>query len=185
MPIYELVRFSTAADHVGARLPNLRRAWDEYIQQFDPCRCAPCRYNGLPVLTGTSCKCLCKSGYQGEACEETLRRGESEDVRFQRIYKLFLKLNHKHLLKLTTRQTQRQTALGPAGETGRPARRREKPGAEPAITPPQMVEEPLASAPLFRTSAVRRSFRNDLLFVSKELPVWDLKRARVQGFFLI
>ncbi|CAF97618.1 unnamed protein product, partial [Tetraodon nigroviridis] len=79
MPIYELVRFSTAADHVGARLANLRRAWDEYMQQFDPCRCAPCRHNGLPVLTGTSCKCLCKSGYQGEACEETLRRAAKTD----------------------------------------------------------------------------------------------------------
>lgn len=80
MPIYELVRFSTAADHVGARLDNLRRAWDEYMQQFEPCRCAPCRHNGLPFLTGTSCKCLCKSGYQGEACEETLRRGETEGL---------------------------------------------------------------------------------------------------------
>lgn len=76
MPIYELVRFSTAADHVGARLANLRRAWEEYMQQFDPCRCAPCRHNGIPLLTGTSCKCICKSGYQGEACEETLRRGK-------------------------------------------------------------------------------------------------------------
>lgn len=77
MPIYELVRFSTAADHVGARLPNLQRGWDEYLQQFDSCRCAPCRHNGIPVLTGTSCKCVCKSSYQGEACEETLRRGET------------------------------------------------------------------------------------------------------------
>ncbi|XP_041805773.1 complement component C8 alpha chain [Chelmon rostratus] len=79
MPIYELVRLSTAADHVGARLANLRRGWDEYLQQFDSCRCAPCRHNGIPVLTGTSCKCICKSGYQGEACEETLRRDAKTD----------------------------------------------------------------------------------------------------------
>lgn len=76
LPIYELVRFSTAADHVGARLANLRRGWDEYLQHFDPCRCAPCRHNGVPVLTRTSCKCICRSGYQGDACEETLRPGE-------------------------------------------------------------------------------------------------------------
>ncbi|XP_070830934.1 complement component C8 alpha chain [Chaetodon trifascialis] len=74
MPIYELVRLSTAADHVGARLANLQRGWDEYLRQFDSCRCAPCRNNGIPVLMGTSCKCICKSGYQGEACEETRRR---------------------------------------------------------------------------------------------------------------
>ncbi|KAK5859578.1 hypothetical protein PBY51_021128 [Eleginops maclovinus] len=74
MPIYELVRLSTAADQAGARLANLERGLDEYLQQFDSCRCAPCRHNGIPVLTSTSCSCICKSGYRGEACEETLRR---------------------------------------------------------------------------------------------------------------
>ncbi|KAL3054703.1 hypothetical protein OYC64_017608 [Pagothenia borchgrevinki] len=73
MPIYELVRLSTAAEHLGARLANLERGLDEYLQQFDSCHCAPCRHNGIPVLSGTSCDCICKSGYQGEACEETLR----------------------------------------------------------------------------------------------------------------
>ncbi|XP_040911937.1 complement component C8 alpha chain [Toxotes jaculatrix] len=79
MPIYELVRLSTAADHVGARLANLQRGWDEYLQQFDACRCAPCRHDGIPVLKGTSCNCICKSGYRGEACEETLRRDTKTD----------------------------------------------------------------------------------------------------------
>ncbi|XP_029309838.1 complement component C8 alpha chain [Cottoperca gobio] len=79
MPIYELVRLSTAADHVGARLANLERGWDEYLQQFDSCRCAPCRHNGIPVLTGTSCNCICKSGYHGTACEETLRGDTKTD----------------------------------------------------------------------------------------------------------
>lgn len=77
MPIYELVRLSTAADHVGVRLANLQRGWDEYLQQFDSCRCSPCKHSGIPVLSGTSCSCICKSGYQGEACEETLRKGET------------------------------------------------------------------------------------------------------------
>ncbi|XP_028986973.1 complement component C8 alpha chain [Betta splendens] len=79
MPIYELVRSSTAAGHVGARLPNLQRAYDEYLQQFDPCRCVPCQNNGQVVLTGTACKCICKSGYQGDACEETHGRETKTD----------------------------------------------------------------------------------------------------------
>ncbi|GLD51328.1 complement component C8 alpha chain [Lates japonicus] len=79
MPIYELVRLSTAADHVGARLANLRRGWDEYMQQFDACRCAPCRHDGIPVLTGTSCSCICRSGYEGDACEENRRRDGKTD----------------------------------------------------------------------------------------------------------
>ncbi|XP_039999240.1 complement component C8 alpha chain isoform X2 [Xiphias gladius] len=79
MPIYELVRLSTVADRVGARLANLQRGWDEYLQRFDSCNCAPCRHNGIPVLTGTSCKCICMSGYHGEACEETLRTDTKTD----------------------------------------------------------------------------------------------------------
>ncbi|XP_051943593.1 complement component C8 alpha chain [Hippocampus zosterae] len=79
MPIYELVRLSTASDHVGARLANLQRGLEEYQQQFSSCRCAPCRHNGIPVLAGTSCSCICKPGYQGEACEDTRRSGTGTD----------------------------------------------------------------------------------------------------------
>ncbi|XP_037537454.1 complement component C8 alpha chain [Nematolebias whitei] len=79
MPIHEVVSFSSAAEHAGARVSNLQKALDEYLQQFDACRCAPCRHNGIPVLSGTSCSCICKSGYQGVACEETLRRDTRTD----------------------------------------------------------------------------------------------------------
>ncbi|XP_061695044.1 complement component C8 alpha chain isoform X2 [Syngnathoides biaculeatus] len=79
MPIHELVRLSTAFDQVGARLANLQRALEEYQQQFSACRCAPCRHNGVPVLAGTSCSCVCKPGYRGQACEDTLRTGTGTD----------------------------------------------------------------------------------------------------------
>lgn len=71
LPVYELVRLSTSEDQARTRLPHLKRAWEEYLLQFNPCRCAPCQNNGVPVLTSTSCSCLCKSGYRGLACEET------------------------------------------------------------------------------------------------------------------
>ncbi|KAM6948241.1 complement component C8 alpha chain [Aplochiton taeniatus] len=79
MPVYELLRLSTAADQVGERLSHLRRALDEYLLQFNPCRCAPCRHNGVPVLLGTSCHCSCKEGYGGEACEATSRPDKTTD----------------------------------------------------------------------------------------------------------
>ncbi|MCJ8731207.1 hypothetical protein PDJAM_G00196680 [Pangasius djambal] len=74
LPIYELVRFSTAAAQARTRLPHLKQAWEEYMQEFNPCRCAPCRNNGVPVLTRTSCSCLCKAGYTGLACETAGRK---------------------------------------------------------------------------------------------------------------
>lgn len=76
LPIYELVRFSTAATQAHTRLPLLKQAWEEYMQQFNPCRCAPCRNNGVPVLTRTACSCLCKTGYEGLACEKATRQRE-------------------------------------------------------------------------------------------------------------
>lgn len=149
------------------------------MQQFDPCRCAPCRHNGIPVLTGTSCKCICKSGYQGYACEETLRRGKpiKTSVRLKRTIDHSLKSwqtipgipQIQHPLNSMTPQIRRQTALGPAGAAGHPARRGEKPGREPALTPPQMVEEQPAWAPLHRPCTVRGTSPANLSLMSVEI----------------
>ncbi|KAF5893787.1 complement component C8 alpha chain, partial [Clarias magur] len=73
LPIYELVRSSMAAAQARTRVPLLKQAWEEYMAQFNPCRCAPCMNNGVPVLTRTSCSCLCKAGYYGLACEKSER----------------------------------------------------------------------------------------------------------------
>ncbi|KAJ8392175.1 hypothetical protein AAFF_G00077430 [Aldrovandia affinis] len=75
LPLYELVRFSTVAGPMKGKVAHLKRAYEEYLHEFNSCRCAPCRNNGVSVLQGTSCLCLCKEGYQGLACEETLRTG--------------------------------------------------------------------------------------------------------------
>ncbi|KAI1888366.1 hypothetical protein AGOR_G00184290 [Albula goreensis] len=75
LPIYELVRFSTVAEPLKEKVAHLQRAYREYLQEFNSCRCAPCMNNGQVVLSGTSCSCLCKMGYQGVACEETEREG--------------------------------------------------------------------------------------------------------------
>ncbi|XP_054842167.1 complement component C6-like [Eublepharis macularius] len=48
---------------------NLRRALIEYMERFDPCRCAPCPNNGRPVLSGTECLCVCQAGTYGDNCE--------------------------------------------------------------------------------------------------------------------
>ncbi|XP_060092430.1 complement component C6 [Heteronotia binoei] len=48
---------------------NLRRAFIEYMERFDPCQCAPCPNNGRPVLSGTECLCMCQAGSYGDNCE--------------------------------------------------------------------------------------------------------------------
>ncbi|CAL1580020.1 unnamed protein product [Knipowitschia caucasica] len=79
MPIFELVRRSSSVGHVGRRLDHLQTGFDEYLQEFNPCRCKPCLHRGVPVLSGTSCSCICKEGYEGEACEKTSREDRRTD----------------------------------------------------------------------------------------------------------
>ncbi|XP_041848139.1 complement component C8 beta chain-like [Melanotaenia boesemani] len=72
-PVYELV---TSKDFTQASnlKRSLRRALSEYLEESSSCRCAPCHNNGVAVLKGTRCECVCPSGYRGESCEITYRK---------------------------------------------------------------------------------------------------------------
>ncbi|XP_041125676.1 complement component C8 alpha chain [Polyodon spathula] len=74
LPIYELLRFSNVGS-IDVKIDNMKRAWTDYLREFSPCRCGPCQNNGMPLLSGSKCKCICLQGYAGEACEETKRTG--------------------------------------------------------------------------------------------------------------
>lgn len=110
MPIHELVRLSTAADHVGERLANLQKGMDEYTREFNPCRCAPCKHDGVPVFSGASCSCICKSGFFGQACEQT-HRG---DVKTDGSWSCWAAWSEC----ASTSQTRRRTCNNPAPEKG-------------------------------------------------------------------
>ncbi|KAM6948240.1 complement component C8 beta chain [Aplochiton taeniatus] len=73
VPLYELV---ASRDFVsaGSLKNNLRRALMEHLEEASACRCAPCHNNGVAVLRGTRCDCVCPTGYSGRGCEITQRR---------------------------------------------------------------------------------------------------------------
>ncbi|XP_034630056.1 complement component C6 [Trachemys scripta elegans] len=66
-PILDLVKNFPCA---VTKRRNLRRALIEYMDIFDPCKCAPCPNNGRPVLSGTECLCVCQAGTYGDNCEK-------------------------------------------------------------------------------------------------------------------
>ncbi|XP_044075172.1 complement component C8 beta chain-like [Siniperca chuatsi] len=72
-PLYELVT-SRDFSHDATLKRNLKRALSEYLAEASPCRCAPCRNNGVAVLRGTRCDCVCPVGYTGRGCEITQRQ---------------------------------------------------------------------------------------------------------------
>ncbi|XP_076586996.1 complement component C7 [Chaetodon auriga] len=66
-PLSELVKEVQCA---GVKKLYLRRAIEQYLTESDPCHCQPCRNNGLAVMDGDKCKCICKPGTSGLACEK-------------------------------------------------------------------------------------------------------------------
>ncbi|XP_053535298.1 complement component C7 isoform X2 [Ictalurus punctatus] len=65
-PLYELVKEVSCSD---VKKLHLKRATEAYLRERDSCRCSPCRNNGLAVLKGGVCVCVCKIGTGGLACE--------------------------------------------------------------------------------------------------------------------
>ncbi|KAF4021749.1 hypothetical protein G4228_013437 [Cervus hanglu yarkandensis] len=80
-PIHEILRHTNLGS-LETKRQNLRRALDQYLMEFNACRCGPCFNNGEPILEGTSCKCQCPVGRQGLACEQVQSEGAKTDGRW-------------------------------------------------------------------------------------------------------
>ncbi|NP_001005445.1 complement component C8 alpha chain [Xenopus tropicalis] len=80
-PIYEGLQ-QTGLSGIEAKRQNLKRAYNEYLSEFDPCRCGPCHNNGMPMLENNVCTCLCAAGFNGPSCENTLRKDVKADGRW-------------------------------------------------------------------------------------------------------
>ncbi|XP_063200983.1 complement component C8 alpha chain [Chroicocephalus ridibundus] len=80
-PIHEILRRSNLGD-METKRRNLKRALDDYLSEFNACRCGPCQNNGEPILVGDTCFCQCRPGDGGPACEQTKRQGGQTDGRW-------------------------------------------------------------------------------------------------------
>ncbi|XP_061589475.1 complement component 7b [Cololabis saira] len=76
-PLYELVKEVQCA---GLKKLHLKKATEEYLAEEHPCHCRPCQNNGQPMLTGTECRCACRPGTSGPACERGAVIGEQPGV---------------------------------------------------------------------------------------------------------
>ncbi|XP_040194755.1 complement component C6 [Rana temporaria] len=67
MPIVDLIAGFPCA---VTKRRNLLKAFNEYLERFDPCKCIPCPNNARTVLVDTECLCVCQPGTYGESCEK-------------------------------------------------------------------------------------------------------------------
>ncbi|XP_073499811.1 complement component C8 alpha chain isoform X1 [Phyllobates terribilis] len=63
----------TGLSGIETKRQNLKRAYDEFLSEFNSCRCGPCHNNGEPMLNNNECRCLCPAGTEGPSCEKTQR----------------------------------------------------------------------------------------------------------------
>ncbi|NXI74130.1 CO8A protein, partial [Anseranas semipalmata] len=80
-PIHEILRRSDLGN-METKWQHLKRALDDYLLEFNACRCGPCQNNGEPILAGDACFCQCRPGYEGPACEQTMRQGTETSGRW-------------------------------------------------------------------------------------------------------
>ncbi|XP_045141185.1 complement component C7 [Echinops telfairi] len=66
-PIYELVKEVPCA---SVKRLYMKRALEEYLDEFDSCHCRPCQNGGMATVEGTQCQCHCKPYTFGAACEQ-------------------------------------------------------------------------------------------------------------------
>ncbi|KAL2099754.1 hypothetical protein ACEWY4_004148 [Coilia grayii] len=76
-PLIDLVRGMPCA---VTKRRHMVTALEEYLQEFDSCKCAPCPNNALPMLSGTECLCACQTGTYGPNCEKRAPDYTSEAV---------------------------------------------------------------------------------------------------------
>ncbi|XP_035189460.1 complement component C8 alpha chain [Oxyura jamaicensis] len=80
-PIHEILRRSDLSN-METKRQHLKRALDDYLLEFNACRCGPCQNDGEPILVGDTCACQCQPGYEGHACERSRRPGTGTSGRW-------------------------------------------------------------------------------------------------------
>ncbi|XP_027880340.1 complement component C9 [Xiphophorus couchianus] len=66
-PIYMLIPLDSP--DANARIINFRRATEEYIAEYNTCKCKPCHNGGTLALIDGKCICMCPELFEGLGCQ--------------------------------------------------------------------------------------------------------------------
>ncbi|XP_067114148.1 complement component C9 [Osmerus mordax] len=66
-PIYNIIPLSFP--NVNTFRTNLKQAIEDYVAEYNVCKCQPCHNGGSVILIDGSCSCLCSPEFEGTACQ--------------------------------------------------------------------------------------------------------------------
>ncbi|MEQ2302531.1 hypothetical protein AMECASPLE_007672 [Ameca splendens] len=66
-PIYKLIPLNTP--DANSRISNLKRAIEDYVAEYNICKCKPCQNGGALALLDGKCICMCTGQFEGLACQ--------------------------------------------------------------------------------------------------------------------
>ncbi|XP_072228456.1 complement component C9 [Leuresthes tenuis] len=66
-PIYNLIPLNLP--DANTRISNLKKATQDYVAEYNVCKCKPCQNGGTPVLIDGKCICMCATLFEGLACQ--------------------------------------------------------------------------------------------------------------------
>ncbi|KAM4049245.1 complement component C9 [Anomaloglossus baeobatrachus] len=75
-PIYSLIPIDLRDAYTKSK--NLERAIEDYMDEYNVCKCQPCKNGGTLVLLDGECMCACPMGYHGVACETVIHKHDSK-----------------------------------------------------------------------------------------------------------
>lgn len=54
---------------VNSRVANLKQATEEYVAEYNVCKCRPCQNGGTLALLDGKCICMCSNLFEGLGCQ--------------------------------------------------------------------------------------------------------------------
>ena len=69
-PIYNIIPLSFP--NVNTFRTNLKEAIEDYVAEYNVCKCQPCQNGGSVILIDGICSCLCPHVFEGLACQRVM-----------------------------------------------------------------------------------------------------------------
>ncbi|XP_013886862.1 complement component C9 [Austrofundulus limnaeus] len=66
-PIYTLIPLDSP--NANTRVTNIKRAIEDYVAEYNVCKCKPCQNGGTLALLDGKCICMCQSQFEGLSCQ--------------------------------------------------------------------------------------------------------------------